>query len=81
MATKKFIKPSNQKAVYHTTLMILTDLLNKEIEIPRAEVANNLISNANRAFALEIKYAELTKQPVRVIESKNFVEQDSDNKG
>jgi hypothetical protein len=75
MENKKFIKPNNQKAVYHTTLMILTDLLNKEIDVARAEVANNLIGNANRAFALEIKYAELTKQPIRVIESKNFIEE------
>lgn len=75
MSDKKYLKPSNQKALYNTSMIILTDLLNKEIDIQRAEVANNLISNANRAFALEIKYAELTKQPVRVIESKNFVEE------
>ena len=75
MSDKKYLKPNNQKALYNTSMIILTDLLNKEIDIQRAEVANNLIGNANRAFALEIKYAELTKQPIRVIESKNFVEE------
>jgi hypothetical protein len=75
MENKKYIKPNNQKGLYHTTLLILVDLLNREIEVDRAEVTKDLIGNANRTFALEIKYAELTKQPIRVFESKNFVEE------
>jgi hypothetical protein len=57
-------------------MIILTDLLNGDLDVSKGEVANNLISNANRTFALEIKLAELTKQPVRIIESKNFVEKE-----
>ncbi len=76
MSDKKYLRPNNQKALYNTAMIILTDLLNGDLDVSKGEVANNLISNANRAFALEIKLAELTKQPVRIIESKNFVEKE-----
>jgi hypothetical protein len=76
MSDKKYLRPNNQKALYNTAMIILTDLLNGDLDVSKGEVANNLISNANRTFALEIKLAELTKQPVRIIESKNFVEKE-----
>ena len=76
MSDKKYLRPNNQKALYNTAMIILTDLLNGDLDITKGEVANNLISNANRTFALEIKLAELTKQPVRIVESKNFVEKE-----
>jgi hypothetical protein len=76
MSDKKYLRPNNQKALYNTAMIILTDLLNGDLDVSKGEVANNLISNANRSFALEIKLAELTKQPVRIIESKNFVEKE-----
>jgi hypothetical protein len=76
MSDKKYLRPNNQKALYNTAMIILTDLLNGDLDVTKGEVANNLISNANRTFALEIKLAELTKQPVRIIESKNFVEKE-----
>jgi hypothetical protein len=74
MSDKKYLRPNNQKALYNTAMIILTDLLNGDLDVTKGEVANNLISNANRSFALEIKLAELTKNPIRIIESKNFVE-------
>jgi hypothetical protein len=74
MSDKKYLRPNNQKALYNTAMIILTDLLNGDLDVSKGEVANNLISNANRSFALEIKLAELTKNPIRIIESKNFVE-------
>lgn len=74
MSDKKYLRPNNQKALYNTAMIILTDLLNGDLDVSKGEVANNLISNANRSFALEIKLAELTKNPIRIIESKNFIE-------
>ena len=79
MSNKKYIQPRNQKGVYHTALKLLADLMNGEVEVSKVEQANNLISNANRSFALEIKYAELTSKPVRIIESTNFVDEVSNN--
>jgi hypothetical protein len=76
MSDKKYLRPNNQKALYNTAMIILTDLLNGDLDVSKGEVANNLISNANRSFALEIKLAELTKNPIRIIESKNFVEKE-----
>lgn len=75
MSNKNYIQPRNQKGIYHTSLKLLADLMNGEVEVSRVEQANNLISNANRSFALEIKYAEITGKPIRIIESANFVEE------
>ena len=69
----KTIKPTNQKAVYHSFAMVFEKLMNDEIEVDKAEQASNALNGMNRAFALEIKKAELEKQlKVRNVESTNF---------
>ncbi len=45
----------------------MTALLNNEISVPKAEVSSNLLANANRTFALQLKYAEMTKDPEQVM--------------
>ena len=65
----KFTKTSDIDGVFNTSLEILNALLRKQIDIPRAEVASNLLTNANRSFALKLKYAEMTKDPEGTMKS------------
>lgn len=62
----------NQKDVYVTTLKVIEELLNKKVGIDRAKEANHLLTNANRAFALEIKLAQVKNEAVRKVEGRDF---------
>lgn len=71
----KFHKPTNQKSVYASFATVYEKLMNDEIAVDKAEQASNALNGMNRAYALEIKRAELeeVKTP-RIIESVNFEE-------
>jgi hypothetical protein len=64
---KIFNEVTDAKEAYKCSLEIMTALLNDEISVPKAEVSSNLLSNANRTFALQLKYAEMTKNPEKVM--------------
>jgi hypothetical protein len=68
----KFIRPTNQKAVYHNFSMVLEKLENGDITVEKAEAMNNALNGMNRVQALEIKRAEVTKSILRIIESSSF---------
>jgi hypothetical protein len=65
---KIFKEVTDAKEAYKCSLEIMTALLNNEISVPKAEVSSNLLSNANRTFALQLKYAEMTKNPEKVMD-------------
>ena len=72
---EKVLKPSNQKSVYHSFALVYEKLMNEEITIDVAEQASNALNGMNRAYALEIKLAELKKEiSPRIIELTNFEE-------
>lgn len=74
--TKKFHKPVNQKSVYASFATVFEKLMNDEITVDKAEQASNALNGMNRAYALEIKRAELEKTHTpRIIELLNFEEQ------
>ena len=64
---KIFKEVTDAKGAYICSLEIMTALLNNEISIPKAEVSSNLLANANRTFALQLKYAEMTKEPEQLM--------------
>lgn len=64
---KIFTEVTDAKGAYNCSLEIMTALLNNEISVPKAEVSSNLLANANRTFALQLKYAEMTKDPEQVM--------------
>ena len=67
--TKKVLKPSNQKSIYHSFADVYEKLMNGEIQTDKAEQAVNALGGMNRTFALEIKRAELERSPkMRTIE-------------
>lgn len=68
----KFIRPTNQKAVFHSYSLVFEKLGNNELDVDRAEAMNNALNGMNRVVALEIKRAEVTKELLRIVESKNF---------
>jgi hypothetical protein len=73
-----FIRPTNQKGVYHNFAMVLEKLENGDITVEKAEAMTNALNGMNRVQALEIKRAEVTKSTLRIVESKNF-ENKTDN--
>jgi hypothetical protein len=68
----KKLAPVNQKSVYHSAGDLYAKIMNEEIAVDRAEQANAALCTMNRTQALEIKRAEVTKETLRIIESKNF---------
>lgn len=74
--SEKTLKPANQKSVYHSFALVYEKLMNDEITIDKAEQASNALNGMNRAYALEIKLAELKKEiSPRIIEITNFEEE------
>lgn len=72
----KVSKPTNQKSVYASFANIYEKLMNDEISVEKAEQAGNALNGMNRAYALEIKRAELEKAHApRIIELVNFEEE------
>lgn len=67
-----FIRPTNQKGVYHNFAMVLEKLENGDITVEKAEAMTNALNGMNRTQALEIKRAEVTKSILRIVEGKNF---------
>lgn len=61
MAKKSTPKPINQMSVYHSFALVYEKLMNDEIPVEKAEQASNALNGMNRAYALEIKRAELEK--------------------
>ncbi len=73
---KKILKPANQKSVYSSFANVYEKLMNDEISVEKAEQASNALNGMNRAYALEIKRAELEKAHApRIIELVNFEEE------
>jgi len=68
-------KPVNQKSVYHSWGDLYAKIMDEEIDPTRAEVAIGALQGMNRTFALEVKRAEVTHEAMRVVEIKNFEEQ------
>jgi hypothetical protein len=64
---KIFTEVTDAKEAYKCSLEIMTALLNNQISVPKAEVSSNLLANANRTFALQLKYAEMTKDPEQIM--------------
>jgi hypothetical protein len=65
-------KPVNQKSLYHSYADLYEKIMNNEIEVDRAEVAGKSLDGMNRSFALELKRSEISRDPIRTIEVKNF---------
>ncbi len=73
---QKTLKPTNQRSVYHSYATVYEKLMNSEITVEVAEQASNALNGMNRAYALEIKRAELENLPTpRIIEIANFEEE------
>lgn len=68
----KTLKPVNQKSLYHSYSELYEKIRNNEIDVDRAEVAGKALDGMNRCQALELKRMELTKEPLRILEIKNF---------
>ncbi len=66
------LKPVNQKSLYHSYADLYEKVMNGEIEVDKAEVAGKALDGMNRAFALEIKRSEVSRESIRVLEIKNF---------
>jgi hypothetical protein len=89
----KTLRPVNQKSVYQSFALIYDKLMNDEIDISKAEQANNALNGMNRTYALELKRSELeyqlkgnmVKTEIRIIETKGFdqiaVDDDKDAAG
>lgn len=76
--TKKVLRPVNQKSVYAYFADVAEKLINEEISVDRAEGIIQSLAGMNRAFALEIKFAELKGiTEIRNIELKAFGEDDT----
>lgn len=70
---EKVLKPTNQKSIYHSFASVYEKLMNDEIPVEKAEQACNALAGMNRTYALEIKRAELEKNPeLRSIEIKTI---------
>lgn len=78
MAVSKNPIGGNQKSAYQRAFMVFEGLMEGTLEVGKAEQMNNALGNINRAFALELKLAELTKKPMRMIENFDFT--DNNNK-
>lgn len=76
-ATKRAIKPVNQKSLYFAFADLYEKIMNHEIEIDKADQANKALSGMNSVYGNELKRAKLENKSVRVIELKNF-EDDND---
>lgn len=74
MENRKTPIGGNQKSAYQRAFMVFEGLMEGKIEVAKAEQMNNALGNINRAFSLEIKLSELTKKPMRIIETFDFSE-------
>lgn len=78
----KTLKPVNQKSIYHSYADLYEKVMNDEIELEKAQVAEKALSGMNKTYALELKRAELENElkitseriRVRTIELKEFDE-------
>lgn len=74
MALSKNPVGGNQKSAYQRAFMVFDGLMAGTLEVGKAEQMNNALGNINRAFSLEIKLAELTQKPIRMIENFDFTD-------
>ena len=72
---KIFKEVTDASGAYSSALKILIDILNNEISIPKAEVTAKHLREANRTFALQLKYSEMTKDPEKTM-SNFFIKKD-----
>jgi hypothetical protein len=76
----KKLAPVNQKSLYQSAGDLYAMIINEEVAVDRAEQANAALCTMNRAYALEVKRAEIERElkgmaervEVRIIETKNF---------
>lgn len=71
---EKTLKPVNQKSLYATWSELYRKIMDGEVEDVRAINALAALSGMNRTMAIEVKRAEVTREPIRIVESKNFEE-------
>lgn len=71
----KTLKPVNQKSVYASWGDLYVQIMDGDIKPDRAEIAAQALAGMNRTYALEVKRKEVTGEPMRVVESKNFEEE------
>lgn len=82
----KTLKPVNQKSIYHSYADLYEKIMNNEVELGKATIAEKALSGMNKTYALELKRAELENQlkmtservRVRTIELKGFDEISAD---
>jgi hypothetical protein len=55
------------KGVFDASLKLLNEISSKEINYATAHISCNCLTNANRAFAMIIKHAEMTKDPEKTM--------------
>lgn len=78
----KTLKPVNQKSIYHSYADLYERVMNDEIDLEKAAMAEKALSGMNKTYALELKRAELENElkitseriKVRTIELKEFDE-------
>lgn len=78
----KTLKPVNQKSIYHSYADLYEKIMNDEVELDKATIAEKALSGMNKTYALELKRAELENQlklnseriKVRTLELKDFDE-------
>lgn len=76
----KTLKPVNQKSIYHSYADLYEKVMNDEVELNKATIAEKALDGMNKTYALELKRAELENQlkitservRVRTIELKEF---------
>ena len=75
-------KPVNQKTIYHSYADLFEKVMNDEIPLDKAEIAEKALSGMNRTYALELKRAEIENElkvstertKIRTLELKEFAE-------
>jgi hypothetical protein len=64
---KILIDRFDPKGVFDASLKLLNEISSKEINYATAHISCNCLTNANRAFAMIIKHAEMTKDPEKTM--------------
>ena len=55
-------KPVNQKTIYHSYADLYEKVMNDEIPLAKAEIAEKALAGMNRTYALELKRAEVESE-------------------
>jgi len=74
------LKPVNQKSIYHSYADLYEKIMNDEVDLDKAIVAEKMLSGMNKTYANELKRAEIEHAlkmssehiKVRTIELKEF---------